>query len=316
MKTLNDYFLEYDESNRLYQSDYETIREKRDLILKELKEDENVSVSFSPIVLGSAKLLTGVKYEDGNYDIDCGIRMNIKKSEIQNYSAKECKDSVYNAMKKYRDPKYNTKCITAVYYRENEPLFHIDFPVFAYDSENEIYYLADGKASDGVEWIRSYPEELLEYLTLPNDDYRRIIRLLKIWNFYAFKSKKKHSKAPSVALSFETRKWFEQNTYSSDLEALISIATRLKNRISGENICMTNPFDGSNIFYKMNGDKDCVSIFSEQLDNFISRLNEAKNANVSSIHNACEKLKKVFPGFPEAEKEKTEESFGTNARYA
>lgn len=316
MKNLNDYFLKYDEDNRLNQSDYEIIREKRDLILKELREDENVTLSFSPIVLGSAKLLTGVKYEDGNYDIDCGIRMNIKESEIDNYSAKACKDSVYKAISKYRDPKYKTKCITAVYYREDEPLFHIDFPVFAYDSDSGSYYIADGKASDGVEWKKSYPEELLEHLTIKDDNYRRLVRLLKIWNYHAFKNKRKNSKAPSVALSLETRNWFKENSYSSDLEGLIGIANRLKKRINGNKICLDNPFDGANIFYKMNEDEECVSIFAEQLDIFISKLNETKNANTTSIHNACEKLRKVFPDFPQAEKEKAEESFGTNARYA
>lgn len=316
MKTLRDYFIDYDDNKRLHQSDYDKIREKRDLILNELANDGRVITSFSSIVLGSTKLLTGVKYDDGNYDIDCGLRLNIKESERQNFSAKDCKDSIFEVMNKYRCPKYNTKCITAVYHIEREEKFHIDFSVFAYDDGKNTYYLADGKANEGVKWIKSYPEELIEYLTMKNDDYRRIVRLLKIWNHYAFKNSKKHSKAPSVALTLETKNWFKSNVYNNDLDTLLEIARRLSNRINGNNIYLSNPFTGENIFYKMNGEPECVLIFKEKLDYFISIIEEAKNTSYTSIYDTCVKLRKVFPDFPLPELEKTKKSFGTNARYA
>lgn len=316
MKVLHDYFVAYDNDNRLLQSDYDKIRDKRDIILDELRKSEIVPVSFSSIVLGSAKLHTGVKYEDRNYDIDCGIRLNIKKDEMQKYTAKACKDSVFEEMKKYRDPKYKTKCVTAVYYRDDEPLFHIDFPVFAYDQEDESYYLADGKANEGVEWKEAFPEQLINYLDKQDDDYRRIIRLLKLWNYHAFKNEKKDAKAPSVALSLETRDWFESNAFADDLSALISITEKLKSRINVNSIYMKNPFEDNNIFYKMDGGDGCVAIFAEKLDTFISTLKKAKEASKTSVYNACDLLKKVFPGFPQPEKEKARESFGNNARYA
>ena len=316
MKNLKDYFVDYDDSKRLHQSDYDEIRDKRDKILKELSSDERVITSFSPIVLGSAKLLTGVKYENGNYDIDCGIRLNIKESERKNYSAKDCKDSIFKVMSRYRDPEYKTKCITAVYHSDGEPDFHIDFPVFAYDSDLETYYLANGKANETVTWEKSYPQELIEYLTIKNDDYRRIVRLLKVWNYYAFKNEKKDAKAPSVALTLETRDWFKNNIFSNDIDALLSISKRIKNRINGDSIFLANPFTGENIFYKMDADSKCVSIFNEKLDFLISQLQSAKNVSGTSIYDTCTKLRKVFPDFPAPEPEKTEKSVGTNTRYA
>ena len=316
MKKLRDYFIDYDDEKRLHQSDYDKIRDKRDLILGELADDDRIITSFSKIVLGSAKLLTGVKYDDGNYDIDCGLRLNIKESERQNYPAKDCKDSIFEVMNRYRNPQYNTKCITAIYRIDGEPSFHIDFPVFAYDEEKGTYYLADGKANETVKWVKEYPEELINYLTIKNDDYRRIVRLLKIWNYNAFKNSKKHSKAPSVALTLEARDWFTSNYYTNDIDSLLEIAKRLKSRIQGDHIYLSNPFTGENIFYKMEEDSNCVSIFKEKLDSFISVIQDAKLSSSNSIYDTCVKLRKVFPDFPLPEPEKTNESFGTNARYA
>lgn len=315
MKTLNDYFKDYDESKRLHDSDYNKIRDKRNLIIQEIHDDETLTVGFDHLNLGSYKLRTGVKYEDGNYDIDCGLRFSIKEDELSTISAKKVKDSVFDIIRKYRDPSYKNKCITATYYKENEPLYHVDFPIFAYDKEKGHYYLADGK-SDKVVWQRSYPEELINYLYSEDDNYKRIVRILKIWNYYAFKNEKKHCKAPSVALTLIAKQWFETNSYSDDLNALNQIALILKSKIVLNSIYLANPFTNENIFYKMAADSDCVSIFKDKVDVLISNLSNAISSSKISIYNTCSILKKVFPDFPQPEKEDTSESFGTNARYA
>lgn len=315
MKTLNDYFIQYDNVIALDNSDYKKIREKRETIINELKSDENL-MSFDVINLGSYKLKTGVKYKNNDYDIDCGIRLGIKKSDISNYSAHDCKLAVYDAIKNCRDKKFKTKCITVKYYRDDSPYFHVDFPVFAYDADEKTYYLADGKLNEDIKWVESKPEDLIEYLDLKDDNYKRVVRLLKKWNSKAFENSKKDTKAPSVALTIESRQWFEHNKYNDDITTLIEVLERISGLILADTIFKKNPYSNDNLYYKMNADSDCVNSFKDGLSNAISILKEAKECSKNSLYEAYKKLKKIFPDFPEPEKEKANESYGTNAKYA
>ena len=314
MKKIEDYFKDYDNSIKLNKSDYDKMRDKREKIIKELKSNDNV-ISFDHINLGSYKLKTGVRYKNNDFDIDCGIRLNIKEDELDSYDAKECKTSIYEAILNYRDKIYKNKCITAVYYENNHPSYHVDFPVFAYDQEKECYYLAEGKQNEEVKWVKSEPSKLIEYLDLKDDNYKRIVRLLKKWNSKVFESEKKNSKAPSIALTLEAREWFGNNSYDNDFDALISIAKRMKDLIIGDNyIYKTSEYIKTNIYYKMVNDKGCVSIFKKKLTDFINILEEAKKT--VSIEKKCSLLRKVFADFPIPEKELVKESFAPNARYA
>lgn len=69
-------------------------------------------------------------------------------------------------------------------------------------------------------------------------------------------------------------------------------------------------------FIKMDADSECVSMFNEKLDFFISQLQAAKNVSGTSIYDTCTKLRKVFPDFSAPELDKTEKFIGTNTRYA
>lgn len=315
MEKLNNLFKDYDNSIKLNESDYNKMREKRNIIIKELKADEKI-ISFDHLNLGSYKLKTGVKYKDKDYDIDCGIRLNIKVEELENYSAKKCKDDIYSVLYSYRTTSYKNKCITAKYYKEGEPAYHVDFPIFAYDRDLGIYYLAEGKQNETVSWVESKPEDLIEYLNLKDDNYKRIVRILKKWNSKAFENKKKNSKAPSVALTISVKEWFDENTYKNDIDTLIAISKNIKELINNDSIYKQNPFCNDNLYYKMDSDVDCVKIFEEELEKLIKTLVDSKELLALSLYEVCKKLKKVLPDFPEPEKEEVEESFGSNKRYA
>ena len=58
------------------------------------------------------------------------------------------------------------KYVTNHFPKQKQRYIHIDFPVFAYDSDLETYYLANGKTNETVTWEKSYPQELIEYLTI------------------------------------------------------------------------------------------------------------------------------------------------------
>lgn len=317
MKTLNDYFKDYDDSIRLKQSDYNIIREKRDTVLKEFKEDESM-MSFKDINLGSYRLFTGVKYKDNNYDIDCGILLNIKEKELENYDAKKCKNMVFNAIHEVREKTYKNKCITVEYFKKDSPIFHVDFPVFAYDEEKNKYYLAEGKQHENVLWKESHPDKVIDYLNLDNSDYKRIVRLLKKWNNKAFANERKDVMAPGIGLTVEAREWFSNNKYEDDLSTIIAIMDNLKKISLNGSIykMIKSDISTDNIYYKMNSDSENVYKFNEIVSGHLDLLKEAKEKYSDSIYEAYRLIKKVFPEFPEPEKESARESFSSNARYA
>ncbi|MCH5171567.1 MAG: hypothetical protein J1F31_01870 [Erysipelotrichales bacterium] len=314
MKDLNDLFKDYNDSIMLHDSDYDKMREKRDITLDEIKNNLD-NLTFSYINLGSYKLKTGVKYKDNDYDIDCGIRLNILESDLEKYDANECKKSVYDAISNHKEKKFKTKCLTAIYIKDGNPNYHIDFPIFAYDDQTKKYYLADGKQDD-VKWVESKPNDLIEYLQSKNTDYKRIIRLLKKWNNNAFANKRKNSKTPSIALTLEAKEWFDSFFFDNDLDTLIEIANRLKNLVINGHISKCHPFSSDNIYYKMDADEKCVSIFLEEVKKLHNTLIEAKNIKKSSLYECCCILRKIFPDFPEPEKEESNESFSKSAKYA
>ncbi len=317
MSTLENLFKDYNDEIMLHDSDYEIMRKKRDLIIEEIRDNLD-DLTFSVINLGSYKLKTGVKYKDKDYDIDCGIRLNISKSDLQDYDANKCKRAVYDAISNHRDKKFKTKCLTAIYQKDGDPNYHIDFPVFAFDEKTSKYYLADGK-QDNVEWVESKPEDLINYLYSSDTNYKRIVRLLKKWNNKAFANKSNYAKAPSVALTIETKQWFDNNSFNNDLDALIEIVNRLKNLVyfdGTKRIYKQNPYSDDNLYYKMDSDEKYVKIFLEEVDKFYNTLVEAKNIKNKSLYECCNKLRKVFPDFPEPEKEESKESFSRSAKYA
>ena len=276
MSTLENLFKDYNDEIMLHDSDYEIMREKRDLIIEEIRGNLD-DLTFSVINLGSYKLRTGVKYKDKDYDIDCGIRLNISKFDLQDYDANKCKRAVYDAISNHRQKSFKTKCLTAIYQKDGDPNYHIDFPVFAYDNETSKYYLADGK-QDNVKWVESKPEDLINYLSSSDTNYKRIVRLLKKWNNKAFANKPNYAKAPSVALTIEAKEWFDSNTFTNDLDALIAIVNRLKNLIycNSTRIYKKNPYSDDNLYYKMDSDEKYVKSFLLEIDKFYNTLVEAK----------------------------------------
>ena len=305
------------------------MREKRDIILSEIQSRKDSSIpSFTPLNLGSYALNTGVHYKSNEYDIDCGIRIAISKREINNYSAGLVKGSIYDAITGHREKKYRRKCITAIYFDEGKPAFHLDFPVFAYDATNGTYYLADGKQGD-VKWVHQEPEKLIDYLKFTSNindafpaQYKRIVSFLKLWKDKVFSSKPADSCPPSVGLTVETRQYFDtMRNVNEDISILISCANRLLNLITvNGNSYQINkilPYSptNDNIYYKMASDSKFVEVFKTMLVEFIDTLTQARTMQESSLENACRELRKVLPDFPMPEKEQAGRSFAPNASY-
>ena len=67
---------------RLSYDDNAELREKRDILLRKLKDNIAAdAASFSSFNQGSYAMHTGIKPDNGDYDIDVGLRFYLRRSD-------------------------------------------------------------------------------------------------------------------------------------------------------------------------------------------------------------------------------------------
>ena len=90
MADVQKQFGEFNEAIRLKQyEENTTLREKRDVVLKKLKErmkalfkeKDEAQPTYTHFDQGSYKLGTGVKPLEGDFDIDVGLRFDVTKED-------------------------------------------------------------------------------------------------------------------------------------------------------------------------------------------------------------------------------------------
>lgn len=314
-----DMFNQYNDQKRLHDDVYDSMREKIDVITKEIREN-SLTPSFTTINLGSYATKTGVEYNNNEYDIDVGIRLNIKSSQLATMTASNQKEIVYDAIKNHRIKKFRTMCLTAIYQIDNKPKYHLDFPIYAYDNEKDEYYIAKGKKGNVV-WEKCEPKKLIDYLKYDEADeklkklYRRIIRFLKLWKSKVFSDKPDYSCPPSIAFNLIARDYFANTTTNDDIDCLIDLVKLLLRKVNDE-VTLNLPFlPYSNVFYKMNTEKKYVEIYYTELNILLDKLQEAKELSRISLEQSCYTLRKVFPDFPLPPKEEVKKSFSPSASY-
>lgn len=319
MSNLNGLFKDYNEEKRLHNDIYDKMKEKIEIIIKEIREDDD-TLSFSTIYLGSYATRTGVDYKDHAYDIDTGIRLNIKASNIDNHDPNTEKKRVYDAIKGIREKKFRNKCLSATYRENNKPLYHIDFPIYAYDESKETYYLASGNQGEVV-WEECEPKKLIEYLTYNDadnakkDTYKRIVRILKLWKSKVFSDLPKNSCPPSIAINLTVRNYFRSASENDDINHLIAVASILKSQVS-DRARLNIPFKPyTDVFYKMNSDSNNVVKYKQKIDELINVLNQAYIKQKESLEETCNILRKILPDFPMPKKQKANESFSPSGAY-
>lgn len=311
--------------------DNKILREKRDMLLKELrthlskefKDKEESTPTFSHFNQGSYSMGTGVKpLEDDDYDIDVGLHFNILKTE---YKPLEVKGWVLAALNKVanRDVKIRRPCVTVKYTKKGEDAYHVDFAVYAYD-KNDNAYLAKGFVSspevDKI-WESADPEELKKKINgiFADDDermqFKRVIRYLKRWKGIKFKTA--GDNAPTgialTALAYNhfkpviIKNVFENSTKPNDLKALLGLVKAILGQFKkkGEEhvISVSLPVKPyNNLFEKMT---------DKQMTTFRSRLESLKKALETATvevdpHEACKILaKELGDDFPIPKKQDT-----------
>ena len=308
-----------------------TLREKRDLLINELKDklkDEKIpdtekKLTFTKLDQGSYSMNTGVKPKDDDYDIDIGAIFDISNNEYASYKLKKLVYDKLNSHHK-RTVEYNRPCVTVKY----SDGYHVDLAI--YSKNNDDIHIAWGKEKSKEKiWYKSEPKKLTQWVADVSKDtdeskqFRRCVRFLKKWKEKHFSSSGNEAPA-SIGLTIQARNHFLycENSY---LDALINIVEKMKNNFELNtnswkmNINVKLPVEPyKNVYYKMSEIQQ--DNFYQKVEALLEALDDAKNEE--SRNKACKTLRKVFgDDFPLSDDDdKTEKSIdkpfvttGTNA---
>ena len=198
MPSLQTAFKQFHDAIKLSDVDENaTLREKRDILLDKLKSKISADASsYTYFNQGSYAMHTGVSPDDGDYDIDVGLRFNIDKDDYPDTTV--VKKWVRDALEGHtKSVEIRKPCVTVKYQREGEAIYHVDFAIYAVNNKDGKYYLARGKEfsdADNKFWEESDPLELIRIVSERYEDsdeaaqFRRVIRYLKKWKSGKFNS--------------------------------------------------------------------------------------------------------------------------------
>lgn len=251
MADIQKYFLQFDDAIRYERDDeIQILSEKRERVLRRLSEGikrqrrEGKQIpSYTPFNQGSYAMKTGIKPVDRDFDIDVGLRFEIRKSEYDPVAVKRwVHDAVAGHTQKVELRK---SCVTIFYQEQGEDLYHVDLAVYA--SADGTDYLAKGKTTSAPDqrfWEASDPQGLIKAITgrftgQDAEQFRRVIRALKRWKDERF-SKDGHAAPKGIALTIAAYHWFQVSKQATgywsneyvydDLEALRGLAAAMLSR--------------------------------------------------------------------------------------
>lgn len=308
MVELQSCFEKFHEKIRLDFDSSSLLREKRDMIVRNLKDGIKSQFpynapTFECLNQGSYALSTGVKPLDGDdYDIDVGIIFDFYQFE---YQPVEVKTWVSSALERYasRDVEIKRPCVRVQYRRRGEPQFHVDLAVYSRGLLDSQLYIAKGlpySSDDKKIWEISEPHELKRLMkskfpdSSARDQFRRIIRYLKRWKDKTFKYTV-NGKPTGIALTACCYQKFQNMYY--DINALSHVISEIINLFDWYGISVNLPVEPyNNLFEKMSHNQ--MLSFKEELVELKEHLNSA-SSEMYTTH-ACNTLRKVFgEDFPE-----------------
>ena len=319
MVNLQKEFEEFHDTIKLKEFDEnETLRKKRDILLKKLRLNiSEDAASYTTFNQGSYAMGTGIKPENGDYDIDVGICFDIDKIDYPDPIVP--KKWVYDALEGHtKKVEIRRSCVTVTYQDGDEPIFHVDFAVYANANTDNKMYIAKGKEKSSTEnrfWEESNPEDLIKIIKnkfFDADDkkqFRRIIRYLKKWkahNPYMYGN----GVPTGIAITILTYELFEEKKthdfYTdkyiyNDFEALMDLVHKIRLKFEPQYcyedgkkyyvISQELPVAPYNdLFSKMTNRE--MQIFYEQISVLEKRLGDVSKMNKKS--EACEMLIKIF----------------------
>ena len=286
-----------------------TLREKRDIIVKALKDNLGDDVpSFVNFNQGSYSMHTGVVPLDGNFDIDVGLIFDCDQSKYPDPVAlkKKVRDAVNS---NFRTVLIRRPCVTVNYISGGEVAYHVDLAIYSRDA-NGTLYLAKGKENSAAEhriWEISDPKELTKRVcgAFSSSDelaqYRRCIRYLKRWRQWQFTG----SGAPlSIALTVAALNWFKPNFSTSgkpvDLLAILNWVEAILGEFTYEYSHDDSVHQRLKVLLPVAPYSDLLAkrtaaqmkTFKEKLESLRDALRDAYNKELPE--DACKRLKKQF----------------------
>jgi hypothetical protein len=324
---LQPQFEKFHEAIKLYDNvENQELREKRDILTDELreyfdkksKEEGTPKITFSVENQGSYSMSTGIRaLNNCDFDIDVMVLFNIS---IEDYDPVEVKNWVYDALnKKNRTVEYKKPCVRVQYFKDGEPSYHVDLPLYSASNIDNQFYLSIGKPTSYISekvWEIADPKLLKQKINSwgSNADDRlqmkRIIRYLKRWKDYKF-SNTKNGKPHGIAITALAFNLFqpniERNQFDSSIKPKDLLA--LKNLVNSvlsnfdpftQRITVKLPVRPYNDLFKKMTDNQQVN-FKNQLETLKDALIKAE-AEVDP-HEASKILRAVFgEDFPLIEK--------------
>ena len=273
-----------------------TLREKRDAVLKRMREKGLV---FTPYNQGSYAMGTGVIPVQADFDIDVGV---IFTGDARPADPLALKKTVYDAVFGHTTSvEWRRHCIRVQYVKAGEPTYHVDLPVYWQDRWSKALTLAVGKQNSGSEhkeWQDSDPQALVDRVAghLTGEDkwqFRRVIRYLKRWKDVHFPAM--GNAAPvGIGITVAALNWFttskDWNATTSagydDLEATLNLVNRMRGGFASvwrdnewatrlEARLPVKPY--KDVFHRMTNQQ--MKEFKERLDTLATRLGEAKRTS-------------------------------------
>ena len=326
MAELQRYFEQFDDTIKLRRfEENEILRNKRDIITGKLldgikrtfEEKGETPPTFESFDQGSYRIGTGVKPLEGDYDIDEGILFDLNKGDIADPVV--LKQLVYTALAGHTDDvRIKRPCVTVQYHIDQEPVYHVDLPIYAHDgTASDIIYLARGKKDSPKEqriWEESNPLGLCKMIEerFEGEDraqFRRTIRYLKRWRDVNF-APDGNAAPVGIGLTMAAYSGFQpakelidplQDKYQySDLKALRRFVQQLINDFVNtyhekewaERLRVTMPVPPwDDPFLRMTNRQ--MSVFKGKLERLLAKLKYAEQDEVDPV-DACKELRKVF----------------------
>ena len=244
MANLQTAFKEFHDNIKL-DNENEILREKRDILLRKLKDKiSDDAASYASFNQGSYAMYTGIKPDDDDFDIDVGLEFSIEKDDYPD--PVKVKKWVKDALDGHtKSVKIRRSCVTVQYQINSEPVYHVDFAIYAANNADGKLYIAKGKENSGEEyrkWEESDPKGLMNCIAERFTDsderaqFRRIIRYFKKWSNVTFSSDG-NSAPTGIALTvlaydrFEVYKTFDSiaSTYAyDDFSALLDLVNSIE----------------------------------------------------------------------------------------
>jgi hypothetical protein len=240
---LQTYFLELDKDIRLGRFEENAfLRDKRDLLVRELRDALPRELTWQPFGQGSYAIGTGIRPYNKDYDIDIGIAFD--GIDLGKTDPVVLKQTVCTALSRgNRRVQIRRPCVTVNYLRDGVVDYHVDLAIYAKRPRDGALCLAMGRQHSSDElrlWSEQDPQGLVETIKgrfsgEGAKQFRRCVRYLKAWRNVQFKQ----GGAPSsIALTSAALHWFEPVYFDifggnpDDARALAKLVDSVQNQLT------------------------------------------------------------------------------------